>query len=139
MARGTVRWFDDPQGAGLIALDAGGGDVFVLGASLVGPTSTLSAGDRVEFEVAGRGDTARAIDVRVPSRMERALGRALHDEVASSRGALEETEQEIAAGVPLGWEAFSARFYPGRCRHDLHAIVAYSTYRSSSRAATPEA
>jgi hypothetical protein len=70
--------------------------------------------------------------------MERALGRALHDELASSGGVPGEAEPVIAAGVPLDWEAFSARFYPGRGRHDLQAIVAYSTYRSSSRDATPE-
>ena len=78
--------------------------------------------------------------MRVPSRMERALGRALHDELASARDAPGEPELEpvLAAGAPLDWEAFSASFYPGRGRHDLHAIVAYSTYRSSSRDATPE-
>ena len=27
------------------------------------------------------------------------------------------------------WHAFSARFYPNRCRHDLEAIVAYDAYR----------
>ncbi len=84
----------------------------------------------------------RPTAVRVPSRMERALGRALHDELASARDAPGEPELEpepvLTAGAPLDWEAFSARFYPGRGRHDLHAIVAYSTYRSSSRDATPE-
>jgi hypothetical protein len=85
----------------------------------------------------------RPTAVRVPSRMERALGRALHDELASAREDPDEpellAEPVPTAGIPLDWEAFSARFYPGRGRHDLQAIVAYSTYRSSSGDATPEA
>ena len=29
----------------------------------------------------------------------------------------------------LDWEAFSARNFPGRPRHDLEAIAAYAAYR----------
>jgi hypothetical protein len=29
----------------------------------------------------------------------------------------------------LDWAAFSARFYPGRHRHDLEALTAYAAYR----------
>jgi len=36
-----------------------------------------------------------------------------------------------AAGVgeKLDWDAFSARHFPGRRRHDLDAVAAYGTYR----------
>jgi len=50
-----------------------------------------------------------------------------------------------AAGVGemLDWDAFSARYFPGRSRHDLDAVAAYGAYRkgddwqSSGRQATP--
>jgi hypothetical protein len=29
----------------------------------------------------------------------------------------------------LDWEEFSARYFPGRRRHDLEALTAYSAYR----------
>ena len=31
----------------------------------------------------------------------------------------------------LDWQAFSARFFPGRGRHDLHVLKAYEAYRNS--------
>jgi hypothetical protein len=36
-----------------------------------------------------------------------------------------------AAGVgeKLDWDAFSARYFPGRRRHDLDAVAAYGTYK----------
>jgi hypothetical protein len=43
----------------------------------------------------------------------------------------------------LDWDAFSARYFPGRSRHDLGAVVAYGAYRqgrdwrSSGPQATP--
>ena len=39
------------------------------------------------------------------------------------------------AGAPDGleWQDFSARYFPGRRRHDLEALTAYGTYRCRSR------
>ena len=36
-----------------------------------------------------------------------------------------------AAGIgeKLDWDAFSARYFPGRRRHDLDAVAAYGAYR----------
>jgi hypothetical protein len=38
-----------------------------------------------------------------------------------------------ASAVPAGldWQAFLARRFPGRQRHDLEALTAYGAYRSS--------
>jgi hypothetical protein len=40
-----------------------------------------------------------------------------------------------AAQENLDWEAFSARFFPGRRRHDLEAFTAYAAYRHDLEAA----
>ncbi len=34
-------------------------------------------------------------------------------------------------GTPerLDWKAFSARYFPNCCRHDLQAVAAYAAYR----------
>jgi hypothetical protein len=32
-------------------------------------------------------------------------------------------------GEKLGWDAFSARYFPGRSRHHLDAVAAYGAYR----------
>jgi hypothetical protein len=32
-------------------------------------------------------------------------------------------------GEKLNWAAFSARYFPGRARHDLVAVAAYGTYK----------
>ena len=46
-------------------------------------------------------------------------------------------------GEKLDWDAFSARYFPGRRRHDLDAVAAYGAYRqgrdwrNSGREATP--
>jgi hypothetical protein len=50
-----------------------------------------------------------------------------------------------AAGIGemLDWDAFSARYFPGRSRHDLDAVAAYGAYRkgddweSGGRKTTP--
>jgi hypothetical protein len=41
-------------------------------------------------------------------------------------------------GLPVGldWSAFSARFFPGRRRHDLEALRAYGAYRNLSESDT---
>jgi hypothetical protein len=33
----------------------------------------------------------------------------------------------------LDWQSFSARYFPGRRRHDLEALTAYGAYRNRSR------
>jgi hypothetical protein len=32
---------------------------------------------------------------------------------------------------PLGWQAFSAAYFPDRRRHDFEALIAYGAYRRS--------
>jgi CspA family cold shock protein len=53
MVRGTVRWFDDDRGFGLLAQDGGGEDVFCpFNAVLVdGCFKRLGPGQKVEFEL----------------------------------------------------------------------------------------
>jgi hypothetical protein len=36
---------------------------------------------------------------------------------------------EHVASSGLDWQAFSARYFPGRPRHDLEALTAYGAYR----------
>jgi hypothetical protein len=65
---------------------------------------------------------------------------------ALSAGRRRRTRDRLAPNVPsseelpggLDWQAFAARFFPGRRRHDLEALTAYGTYRRSPRAADPE-
>jgi CspA family cold shock protein len=55
MAIGTVKWFDEEKGFGLIAQDGGEGDVFVHYSAIQGHGfRTLEENQRVEFEV-GQG------------------------------------------------------------------------------------
>ena len=37
-----------------------------------------------------------------------------------------------AAPAGLDWYAFSARFFPGRRRHDLEAVRAYGAYKQGA-------
>jgi CspA family cold shock protein len=57
---GTVKWFNDASDYGFIVPDGGGKDLYVRGASIDAHVSTMTAGDRVEFEsrVAGMGPEA---------------------------------------------------------------------------------
>jgi CspA family cold shock protein len=49
---GVVKWFNDQKGFGFIALDQGGGDVFVHYSAITGQGhKTLTQGQRVEFSV----------------------------------------------------------------------------------------
>ncbi|GIW73367.1 MAG: cold-shock protein [Planctomycetota bacterium] len=66
MAKGTVKWFDENKGYGYIAREDGE-DVFVHHTALAAAgCSTLSQGDRVEFElVAGRKGLSAANVVRL--------------------------------------------------------------------------
>ena len=45
-----------------------------------------------------------------------------------------------AAGIgeKLAWDAFAARYFPGRRRHDLEAIAAYGTYKQGWRNGGPQ-
>ncbi len=63
MARGTVRWFSEEKGFGLIEDDSGE-PVLVHYTEIVGEGfRTLEEGDEVEFEVADDGRRRRAARV----------------------------------------------------------------------------
>ena len=44
------------------------------------------------------------------------------------------TAREPAADAPDGhdWQSFSARYFPGRRRHNFEALTAYGTYRTNA-------
>ena len=46
-----------------------------------------------------------------------------------SRAALADDLPAAGIGEKLDWDAFSARYFPGRRRHDLNAVAAYGAYR----------
>ncbi len=54
MATGTVKFFNDQKGYGFITPDEGSGDLFIHVSNIQPPSSTLSNGQRVEYEV-GQG------------------------------------------------------------------------------------
>jgi hypothetical protein len=60
----------------------------------------------------------------------------MHDESTASiygnRPGRARTSTTDAAGG-LEWQSFSARYFPGRRRHDLEALTAYGAYRRRSR------
>jgi CspA family cold shock protein len=62
-ATGTVQWFSDAQGFGMIAPDDSSGDIFVQVASIRGAT-TLLPGQRVQFVISPGGKGRQATDVR---------------------------------------------------------------------------
>ena len=52
------------------------------------------------------------------------------------------TAPSLAQAHPLDWQAFTARYFPERRRHDLEALTAYAAYRRTGtvdRAASPSA
>ncbi len=64
MAQGTVKWFKNEKGFGLIAQD-GGQDVFVHFSEIQGDGfKSLNEGDRVEFDVAQGDKGPKAVKVR---------------------------------------------------------------------------
>jgi CspA family cold shock protein len=70
MANGTVKWFNDASGYGFIVPDEAGGDLYVRGGNLGG--TTLTAGDRVEFDARIAGMGPEAINVLALAGAERA-------------------------------------------------------------------
>ena len=51
MATGTVQWWDDTKGIGIITPDDGSSDLSVVWTELDGPVPTLTVGQRVSFEI----------------------------------------------------------------------------------------
>ena len=65
MQTGTVKWFNERKGFGLIAPADGSRDVVVHLSAIVGKDSRpLTEGQAVEFEVTQDGKGARALMVR---------------------------------------------------------------------------
>jgi hypothetical protein len=48
-----------------------------------------------------------------------------------SRAASAPVPPAAGVGEKLDWDAFSARYFPGRRRHDLDAVAAYGAYKQS--------
>ena len=67
MITGTVRWFNNFKGFGLISPDHGGNDLYVHHTSINIPgISTLREGQRVSFEVTtGYSGKERANNIRL--------------------------------------------------------------------------
>ena len=57
-----------------------------------------------------------------------------HDQLLS-RTALAHDLPAAGIGEKLDWDAFSARYFPGRRRHDLDAVAAYGAYTTGPRLA----
>jgi CspA family cold shock protein len=65
VASGTVKWFNEENGYGYIADDAGGKDLFVHRGSILGDwrSRTLPEGTRVGFELREGGMSPEAVNV----------------------------------------------------------------------------
>jgi cold shock protein len=62
---GTVKWFNETKGAGMIEDEDGSGhDIFVSASELIG-TSRLEAGQRVSFELMTGAKGRQAVSVEV--------------------------------------------------------------------------
>ena len=66
MKKGTVRWYDEKRGYGVIAPDGEGPDLFVDNASVTSPDfKSLRDNDLVEYDLGDGPRGACAINVRV--------------------------------------------------------------------------
>lgn len=64
--QGTVQWFNDAKGFGMITADGGPTDIYVHFSALAdGPSETLEEGDRVEFDIERGPKGLQARDCRV--------------------------------------------------------------------------
>jgi len=62
MATGTVKWYDPVKGYGYIIPDDGGEDILVQYPGILegtGGLKYLTAGERVQFDVAGDSETLK--------------------------------------------------------------------------------
>ena len=65
MAQGTVKWFNDDKGFGVIAQDGGGADVFVHHTAIQGTGfKSLAENHKVEFDVTQGPKGPQAENVR---------------------------------------------------------------------------
>ncbi|MCL4448588.1 MAG: cold-shock protein [Actinobacteria bacterium] len=65
MSTGTVKWFNTTKGYGFITPDDGGKDVFIHKSALQpGQSSSITEGQRVEFEVATGNKGPEGTNVR---------------------------------------------------------------------------
>lgn len=61
---GTVKWFNDTKGYGFIEAEGAAHDCYVHHSRIQGPGfHTLTAGERVEFDLVANGSTAIAENV----------------------------------------------------------------------------
>ena len=68
MATGTVKWFNDAKGFGVLTQDGGGEDVFCHHTAIhMDGFRTLDEGQRVEFEVTQGPKGPQAENVRAAS------------------------------------------------------------------------
>ena len=66
MATGTVKWFNDSKGFGLIAQDAGGEDLFAhFSAIQSNGFKSLTEGQRVTFDITQGQKGKQASNIRV--------------------------------------------------------------------------
>jgi len=77
VASGTVKWFNEASGFGLIAPEGGGQDLFVHRASVGGDVrQTMAMGGRVEFEQREGGMGPEAINIAPSALQESPLSRS---------------------------------------------------------------
>ncbi len=62
--KGTVRWFDDAKGYGMIAPESGSTKEVMVHASDLNGTRSLKSGDRVSFDLQNTNQGATAKNVR---------------------------------------------------------------------------
>ena len=63
--KGTVKWYSDQKGFGFIKPDEGEKDLFFHRTNVKSPNSSLSEGQRVEFEITKGPKGPEATNVRL--------------------------------------------------------------------------